>query len=70
MQKYGSGQRIIGEICTSFPGMRVGLIIDKGQTEEGIGDLRRQALEAEAGGEPSRYVLQRRADPKPEFSRK
>ena len=57
-------------MLTSFPGMRVGLIIDKGQTEAGIGDLRKQALEAEAGGEPSRYVLQRRGDPKPKFSRK
>ena len=57
-------------MLTSFPDMRVGLIIDKGQTEAGIGDLRKQALEAEAGGEPSRYVLQRRADPKPKFSRK
>lgn len=57
-------------MLTSFPGMRVGLIIDKGQTEPGIGDLRKQALEAEAGGAPSKYVLQRRGDPKPEFSRK
>ena len=57
-------------MLTSFPGMRVGLIIDKGQTESGIGDLRKQALEAEAGGAPSKYVLQRRGDPKPEFSRK
>lgn len=57
-------------MLTSFPGMRVGLIIDKGQTEEGIGDLRKLALEAEAGGAPSRYVLQRRGDPKPKFSRK
>ena len=57
-------------MLTSFPGMRVGLIIDKGQTNPGIGDLRKQALEAEAGGAPSKYVLQRRGDPKPEFSRK
>lgn len=57
-------------MLTSFPGMRVGLIIDKGQTESGIGDLRKQALEAEAGGTPSKYVLQRRGDPKPEFKRK
>ena len=57
-------------MLTSFPGMRVGLIIDKGQTSAGIGDLRKQALEAEASGEPSRYVLQRRGDPKPKFSRK
>ena len=57
-------------MLTSFPGMRVGLIIDKGQTESGIGDLRKQALEAEAGGTPSKYVLQRRGDPKPKFSRK
>ena len=57
-------------MLTSFPGMRVGLIIDKGQTEAGIGDLRKLALDAEAGGEPSRYVLQRRGDPKPEFKRK
>ncbi len=57
-------------MLTSFPGMRVGLIIDKGQTNPGIGDLRKQALEAEAGGAPSKYVLQRRGDPKPEFKRK
>ncbi len=57
-------------MLTSFPGMRVGLIIDKGQTEPGIGDLRKQALDAEAGGAPSKYVLQRRGDPKPEFKRK
>lgn len=57
-------------MLTSFPDMRVGLIIDKGQTESGIGDLRKQALEAEAGGTPSKYVLQRRGDPKPEFKRK
>ena len=57
-------------MLTSFPGMRVGLIIDKGQTEPGIGDLRKQALEAEAEGAPSKYVLQRRGDPKPEFKRK
>ena len=57
-------------MLTSFPRMRVGLIIDKGQTEEGIGDLRKLALEAEAGGAPSRYVLQRRGDPEPKFSRK
>ena len=57
-------------MLTSFPGMSVGLIIDKGQTESGIGDLRKQALEAEAGGTPSKYVLQRRGDPKPEFKRK
>jgi phosphoserine phosphatase len=57
-------------MLTSFPGMRVGLIIDKGQTNPGIGDLRKQALDAEAGGAPSKYVLQRRGDPKPEFKRK
>lgn len=76
--KYnGRGPVLVGgdsngdySMLTSFPDMRVGLIIDKGQIEEGIGDLRKQALEAEAGGEPSRYVLQRRGDPKPKFSRK
>lgn len=57
-------------MLTSFPGMRVGLIIDKGQTEPGIGDLRREALAAEASGAPCRYVLQRRADPIPAFKRK
>ena len=57
-------------MLTSFPDMRVGLIIDKGQTEPGIGDLRKQALDAEAGIAPSKYVLQRRGDPKPKFSRK
>ena len=57
-------------MLTSFPDMRVGLIIDKGQEGEGIGELRRQALDAEASGTPSIYVLQRRADPKPEFKRK
>ena len=57
-------------MLTSFPGMRVGLIIDKGQTEPGIGDLRKLALDAEAGGAPSKYVLQRRGDPEPKFSRK
>ncbi|MBQ6016106.1 MAG: hypothetical protein IJL22_07410 [Bacteroidales bacterium] len=75
--KYGRDPVLIGgdsngdySMLTSFPGMRVGLIIDKGQTESGIGDLRKQALEAEAGGAPSKYVLQRRGDPKPEFKRK
>lgn len=57
-------------MLTSFPDMRVGLLIDKGQTVGGIADLRRKALEAESGGTPSYYVLQRRADPKPEFKRK
>lgn len=57
-------------MLTSFPDMRVGLIVDKGQTVGGIADLRRQALEAESGGAPSNYVLQRRADPRPEFKRK
>lgn len=57
-------------MLTSFPDMRVGLIVDKGQTVGGIADLRRQALEAESGGTPSNYVLQRRADPRPEFKRK
>ncbi len=75
--KYGGrGPVLVGgdsngdySMLTSFPDMRVGLIIDKGQTGAGIGDLRRQALDAEAGGVPSVYVLQRRADPKPEFKR-
>lgn len=57
-------------MLTSFPDMRVGLIVDKGQTVGGIADLRRQALDAESGGAPSNYVLQRRADPRPEFKRK
>ncbi len=76
--KYdGRGPVLVGgdsngdySMLTSFPDMRVGLIIDKGQTDPGIGDLRRQALDAEAGGAPSKYVLQRRGDPKPEFKRK
>ena len=57
-------------MLTSFPDMRVGLIIDKNQQESGIGDLRRQALDAENGGAPSRYVLQRRGDPQPRFRRR
>lgn len=57
-------------MLTSFPDMRVGLIIDKGQSLGGIADLRRQALEAESAGTHSSYVLQRRADPKPSFKRK
>ena len=57
-------------MLTSFPDMRVGLIIDKCQTGEGIGSLRLKAIEAEASGAPSPYVLQRRADPNPEFKRK
>ena len=57
-------------MLTSFPGMRVGLIPDKRQSEGGIAELRRQAIEAESGGAPSVYVLQRRADPKPKFRRK
>lgn len=56
-------------MLTEFPGMRVGLIIDKNQTGP-LGELRQQALDAEAGGAPSRYVLQRRGDPEPRFSRK
>ena len=76
--KYdGRGPVLVGgdsngdySMLTSFPDMKVGLIIDKGQTEEGIGDLRKLALEAESGGAESCYVLQRRGDPKPEFSRK
>ena len=75
--KYGRDPVLIGgdsngdySMLTSFPGMRVGLIIDKGQTEPGIGDLRKLALDAEAGGAPSKYVLQRRGDPEPKFSRK
>ena len=55
-------------MLTEFPEMRVGLIIDKGQTGP-IGELREQALDAETGGAPSRYVLQRRGDPEPKFSR-
>lgn len=55
-------------MLTEFPGMRVGLIIDKSQSGP-LGELRQQALDAEAGGAPSRYVLQRRGDPKPAFSR-
>ena len=77
-QNYGGrGPVLVGgdsngdySMLTSFPDMRVGLIIDKGQTEEGIGDLRRQALETESGEAPSPYVLQRRGDPKPKFKRK
>jgi len=57
-------------MLTSFPDMRVGLIIDKGQTDPGIGDLRQLALDAEAGGVSTPYVLQRRGDPEPRFSRK
>ena len=56
-------------MLTEFHGMRVGLIIDKNQTGP-LGELRQQALDAEAGGAPSRYVLQRRGDPEPRFSRK
>ena len=56
-------------MLTEFTGMRVGLIIDKNQTGP-LGELRQEALNAEAGQGPSRYVLQRRADPKPEFKRR
>ena len=56
-------------MLTSFPDMRVGLIIDKGQTGEGIGSLRLKAIDAEASGSPYPYVLQRRADPRPGFKR-
>lgn len=57
-------------MLTSFPDMRVGLIVDKGQKFGGIADLRRQALDAESTCTRSPYVLQRRADPKPSFKRK
>ena len=57
-------------MLTSFPGMRVGLIIDKGQSGLGIGELRQEALEAEKGGAASRYVLQRRYDSKARFRRR
>ncbi|MBQ9309858.1 MAG: hypothetical protein IJ222_03235 [Bacteroidales bacterium] len=57
-------------MLTSFPDMRVGLIIDKGQKGPGIGELRQKALDAENGGEPSRYVLQRRDDAHARFSRR
>ena len=73
--RYGRDPVLIGGdsigdwwMLTEFPDLRVGLIIDKNQTGP-LGELRQQALDAEAGGEPSRYVLQRRGDPKPEFSR-
>ena len=55
-------------MLTEFPDMRVGLIIDKNQTGQ-IGELRQKALDTENGGPASPYVLQRRGDPKPEFSR-
>ena len=55
-------------MLTEFPDMRLGLIIDKNQTGP-IGELRQEALDAEKEGRNGLYVLQRRADPKPEFSR-
>lgn len=56
-------------MLTSFDDMRVGLIVDKGQSGPGIGELRALALAAENGGAPSRYVLQRRDDPNAGFAK-
>jgi len=55
-------------MLSEFPDMRLGLIVDKNQTGQ-IGELRQEALDAENGGPDSKYVLQRRGDPEPRFSR-
>ncbi len=55
-------------MLTEFPDMRVGLIIDRPQHGP-IEELKQLAKDAENGGEASRYVLQRRGDPEPEFIR-
>ena len=56
-------------MLTSFDDMRVGLIVDKGQDTPGIGELRRQAIEAEKTGASCRYVLQRRDNAHAGFAR-